>query len=243
VAPAQRLSAAELASRDRHRRALLARCGACPPPGPPQPVQLCGQRPGAVLQVLQVAVAVEGPAVAAARPAAPVAGLRGARTGVVGPRPARASAAPVNPRAGQDADLPGPARCPAAHEPSPPLAWLPGSDQPAEQAGTAKPEPHRARPPYSPAVGPAGHGVGAAGGPKAQRPAHPPPWRSRSPRGELRSKGRASEAGPWWPPRAWQRVAARAWPRRPTRSAVAWWAQPAALELAGHGGRCLRGGA
>ena len=113
------------------------------PLGPPQPVQLPRQRPGAVLQILQVAVAVERPPVNVARPAAPVAGLRRARMGVVGLRPARAAAGLVQPRAGRDGDLPGPARLPAAHEASPPLAWLPGSDQPTEPAGTAKPEPHR----------------------------------------------------------------------------------------------------
>src|SRR5215217_2144706 len=60
----------------------------------PQPVQLRCQRPGAVLQVLQVAVAVEGPAVDATSPTAPVAGLRGARTtGVVGLWPTGASVA------------------------------------------------------------------------------------------------------------------------------------------------------
>jgi hypothetical protein len=112
------------------------------PPGPPQPVQLRHQRPSAALQVLQVAVAVERPPVDAARPAAPVAGLRGARTGSVGPRPAGAAAALVEPRAGRDGDLPGPTRLPAGHEPSPPLAWLPGSDQPTTRSGTAKPEPH-----------------------------------------------------------------------------------------------------
>jgi hypothetical protein len=126
------------------------------PPDPPQPVQLRRQRPGAVLQVLQVAVAVERPAVDTAGPAAPVAGLRGARTGIVGLRPAGAFAALVEPRSGLDADLPGPAGLPAGHEVSPPLAWLPGSDQLAKQAGTAKPEPHGTRPPYSPAGGPAG---------------------------------------------------------------------------------------
>jgi len=114
------------------------------PPDPPQPVQLRRQRPGAVLEVLQVAVAVERPAVDAARPAAPVAGLRGARTGVVGPGPAGAAAALVDPRSGWDADLPGPARLPAAHRASPPLAWLQGSDQPSRQTGTTKPEPHGA---------------------------------------------------------------------------------------------------
>jgi hypothetical protein len=127
------------------------------PPDPPQPVQLRRQRPGAVLQVLQVAVAVERPAVDAARPAAGVAGLRGARTGVVGRRPAGAFAALVEPRSGRDADLPGPAGLPAGHQVSPPLAWLPGSDQPTKQAGAAQPEPHGAHPPYSPVVGPAEH--------------------------------------------------------------------------------------
>jgi hypothetical protein len=87
-------------------------------------------------------VAVERPAVEAARLAAPIAGARGARMGVVGLGPAAALAALVEPRAGLEADLPGPARLPAAHQVSPPLAWLPGSDQPTKQAGTAKPEPH-----------------------------------------------------------------------------------------------------
>src|SRR5215218_5605261 len=112
------------------------------PLGLPQPVQLRCQRPGAVLQVLQVAVAVEGPAVDAAGPAAPIAGLRGARTGVVGLWPTGASMALVDPRSGREADLPGPTGRPAGHQVSPPLAWLPGSDQPAKQAGTAQPEPH-----------------------------------------------------------------------------------------------------
>jgi hypothetical protein len=72
---------------------------------------------------------------------------------------------------------------------SPPLAWLPGSDQPSKQAGTAKPEPHGAHPPYSPTVGPAGHGLGAAGDPKARRPARPRP---RFPCPDIRSaSGRA----------------------------------------------------
>jgi hypothetical protein len=119
--------------------------GAAParPPDPPQPVQLRRQRPSALLQVPQVAAAVERPAVAAAGPAAPIAGLRGARMRVVRLRPARACAALTEPRAGRDDDLPGPAGLPAAHQVSPPLAWLPGSDQPTEQAGTAKPKPHR----------------------------------------------------------------------------------------------------
>src|SRR5215213_8651720 len=96
-----------------------------------------------MLQILQVTAAVERPAVDTAGPTAPVAGLRRARMGVVGLRPASAAAGLVQPRAGRDGDLPGPAHLPAAHEASPPLAWLPGSDQPTKPAGTAKPEPHR----------------------------------------------------------------------------------------------------
>jgi hypothetical protein len=127
---------------------IMARCvsGCAAPHRPlrlPQPVKLRSHWPGAVLQVLQVAVAVERPAVNAAGPAAPVAGLRGARTGVVGLRPAGASVGLVDPRAGQDADLPGPARLPAAHEPSPP-GLVAGLRPTHQQAGTAKPEPHRA---------------------------------------------------------------------------------------------------
>src|SRR5215218_7055884 len=83
--------------------------------GPPQPAKLRCQRPGAVLQVLQLAAAVERPPVNAARPAAPIAGLRGARTGVIGLGPAAARAALVESRAGREADLPGPAR-PAGHQ-------------------------------------------------------------------------------------------------------------------------------
>src|SRR5829696_8342673 len=135
------------------------------PLAPPQPIQLRRQRPGAVLQVLQVAVAVEGSAVDAAGPAAGVTGLWGAGTGVVGPRPAAAPAALIHPRAGRDADLPGPAR-PAAHEPSPP--W------PGHQAPTNPPSrrarPSRSRmapPPYSPDRRPTGARSGAAG---ARRP-------------------------------------------------------------------------
>ena len=100
------------------------------PPDPPQPVQLRRHRPGAVLQVLQVAAAVERPPVDAARPTAPIAGLRGARTGVVGPRPADTSVGLTKSRAGRDGDLPGPVGLPAAHQVSPPLAWVPGSNQP-----------------------------------------------------------------------------------------------------------------
>jgi hypothetical protein len=164
------------------------------PLGPPQPVQLGRQRSGAVLQVLQVAAAVERLTVDAARPAAPIAGLRGARIGVVRPWPAAASAALVEPRPGRDADLPGPTRLPAGHEVSPPLAWLPGSDQPTTQVGTAQPEPHGAS-----TVLPGRSGLqdpvwARLADRKARRPAHSLPWRSPSPGGELRSKGRPSEA-------------------------------------------------
>jgi hypothetical protein len=106
--------------RQRMATLLPAHCGVCPSPDPPQPVQLRYQRPAAVLQVLQVDVAVERPAVDAAYPAAPVAGLRSAPTRVVGLRPAGASIGLVDPRSGLDAELPGPARLPAAHQASPP---------------------------------------------------------------------------------------------------------------------------
>jgi hypothetical protein len=98
VAPAEPLPAAEPVSHDRHGRArsrtmpplivpLPATAGPAPPPAA-----------AAVLQILQVAaVAVERPAAVQARPAAPVAGLRGARTGVVGPGPAGAPAALADP--------------------------------------------------------------------------------------------------------------------------------------------------
>jgi hypothetical protein len=118
------------------------------PLGVPQPVQLRRQRPGAVLQILQVAAAVERPPIGTTRPAAPIAGLRSARTSVVGLGPAAATASLVDPRARGEGDLPGPTSLPAAHQVSPPLACLPGSDQPTSQAGTAKVEPHRV-PPYS----------------------------------------------------------------------------------------------
>jgi hypothetical protein len=58
----------------------------------------------------KLGLAVERPPVEAAPPAGPVAGLRGARTGIVGLGPAAARVALVYPRAGLEADLPGPAR-------------------------------------------------------------------------------------------------------------------------------------
>src|SRR5215211_7612352 len=142
------------------------------PLGLPQPAQLRGHRPGAVLQVLQVGVAVEGPAVDATSPAAPVAGLRGARTGVVGLWPTGASMALVDPRSGRETDLPGPTGRPAGHQLSPPLAWLPDSNQPAKPAGTAQPEPHCIST-VRPGGGVCRARLGAAGGPKASRPARP----------------------------------------------------------------------
>jgi hypothetical protein len=167
----------------RHRTPASAVMAGCLPVGaaphrslaPPQPVQFYRQRSGAVLQVLQVTAAVERPAVDAARTAASVAGLRGARTGVVGPRPATACVALVEPRAGRDGDLPGPTRLPAAHQVSPPLAWLPNSDQP----------PCRGHGPAgavwrSPTVLPSGQACRARSGcgrqpATAQRPARPRP--------------------------------------------------------------------
>jgi hypothetical protein len=107
------------------------------PLGPPQPVQLRRQRPGTVLQILQIAVAVERPAVNTAGQATPVAGLRSARTGAVGRGPASTAAGLAEPRAGRDGDRPGPARRPAPHEASPPLAY--------DQAPTNPPS-RRARP-------------------------------------------------------------------------------------------------
>jgi hypothetical protein len=103
------------------------------PLGPPQPVQLRRQRAGAVLQILQIAVAVEWPAVNTAGQATPVAGLRSARTGAVGPGPASTAAGLAEPRAGRDGDLPGPARLPAPHEASPP--WPVARLRPTHQAG------------------------------------------------------------------------------------------------------------
>jgi hypothetical protein len=141
--PRQRPPSVKLIAGSFSDRAALHR-----PLGSPQPGQL--QRPGAVLQIPQLVAAVERPPVAAASPAAPVAGLRGARTGVVGLGPAGTGVALAEPRAGRDGDLPGPVGLPAAHEVSPPLAWLPGSDQPP--SGRARPSRSRiAGPPYSPA--------------------------------------------------------------------------------------------
>jgi hypothetical protein len=153
---------------------VMARClpvGAAPHRSlaPPQPVQLRRQRPSAVLQVLQVAMAVERPAVDAAGPAVGVAGLWGTRTSVVGPRPAAAAMGFVEPGSGRDGDLAGSTRLPAAHQVSPPLAWLPCSDQPTTQAGTAEPEPCCARQPYSPAGSACPAWAGPAGDPTARR--------------------------------------------------------------------------
>jgi hypothetical protein len=60
--------------------------------------------------------------------------------------PAGAAAALVDPRSGLAADLPGPARRPAAHQASPPLACCqaPTTSTISTQAGTTKPEPHGA---------------------------------------------------------------------------------------------------
>jgi hypothetical protein len=116
-------------------RSLVGGAALHRPLAAPQPAKLRRQRPDAVLQVQQVAVAVERPAMDAARPAAGVAGLRGARTGVVGPGPAAASVTLIDPRCGLDAELPGPARLPAGHQVSPPLpgCWAP-TNPPRRQA-------------------------------------------------------------------------------------------------------------
>src|SRR5215218_195827 len=150
VAPArgslrQRLAAVNGIARSLSHGVTLART-----PDPPQPVQLCRQWPGAVLQVLQVAAAVERPAIEVAGPAPPIAGLRRARTGVVGLQPASAARPLPNPDPGARVISPGrPVFWRVTR--SPPLTWLPGSDQPTKQAGTAKSEPYRAPSPYSPA--------------------------------------------------------------------------------------------
>jgi hypothetical protein len=118
------------------------------PLGVPQPVQLRRQRPGAVLQILQVAVAVERPPIGTAGSAAPIAGLRGARTSVVRLGPAAATAGLVDPRARREGDLPGPTSLPAAHQVSPPL---PACQAPTNPPGRrARPSRNRiAVPPYS----------------------------------------------------------------------------------------------
>src|SRR5215203_3137977 len=136
-------------------------------------------------------MAVEGSAVDAAGPAAGVTGLWGAGTGVVGPRPAAAPAALIHPRAGRDADLPGPAR-PAAHEPSPP--W------PGRQAPTNPPS-RRARPSRSRMAPPPYSRPGGLQGPGLVRPAPEGPTVGAPCTvalpiacGGLRSKGRPGEA-------------------------------------------------
>jgi hypothetical protein len=106
----QRLPAVNGIARSLSHGATLAR-----PPDPPQPVQLCRQWPGAVLQVLQVAAAVERPAIDVAGPAPPIAGLRRARMGVVGLRPASAAPAFVQPGSRREGDLAGPASLLAGH--------------------------------------------------------------------------------------------------------------------------------
>ena len=131
--PAATLMASSFSSRPALHRPL----------GVPQPVQLRRQRPGAVLQILQVAAALERPPIGAAGPAAPIAGQRGAWSSVVRLGPAAAAASLVDPRARREGDLPGPTSRPAAHQVSPPLACLPGSDQPTTRAGTANAEPDR----------------------------------------------------------------------------------------------------
>jgi len=106
----QRLAAVNGIARSLSHSVTLART-----PDPPQPVQLCRQWPGAVLQVLQVAAAVERPAIEVAGPAPPIAGLRRARTGVVGLRPASAAAAFAEPGSGREGDIAGPASLLAGH--------------------------------------------------------------------------------------------------------------------------------
>jgi hypothetical protein len=106
----QRLPAVNGIARSLSHGATLAR-----PLDPPQPVQLCRQWPGTVLQVLQVAAAIERPAIDVAGPAPPIASLRRARMGVVGLWPASAAAAFVQPGSRREGDLAGPASLLAGH--------------------------------------------------------------------------------------------------------------------------------
>jgi hypothetical protein len=120
VAPAPRLPAATPASRQRHRPSLSHGATLGCPTDPPQPVQLCRQWPGAVLQILQVAAAVERPAIEVTGPAPPIAGLRRARRGVVGLGPASAAAAFVEPGSRRE----GAQRCRALGLPTEtPTSW------------------------------------------------------------------------------------------------------------------------
>jgi hypothetical protein len=145
LALVQLLPAAAPASRHRHRhrRALLGQCRLSSSPWPatagraPPPAARCRAPGTAGRRGCRTAVRGRGRPDSASRRSG------GCTDGVVGLGPARAAAGLVQPRAGRDGDLPGPAHLPAAHEASPPLAWLPGSDQPTKPAGTAKPEPHR----------------------------------------------------------------------------------------------------
>jgi hypothetical protein len=73
------------------------------------------------------------------------------------------------------------------------LAWLPGSDQPTKQAGTAKPQPHRGATVLCRRSALPGT-VWVRRGAEGATASAPSPWRSRSPGAELSSKGRASEA-------------------------------------------------
>jgi hypothetical protein len=170
VTPAQ-LPAATPAIRQSHRPLLLGLGGPSSPPwlataGPaPPPTARCRAPDTAGRCGCRTAARRCGTPGSANRRSA------GARTSVVGLGPAAATAGLVDPRAGQDGDLPGPARLPAAHEVPPPLAWLPGSDEPTTQAGTAKPEPHRGST-VLPRRSARRARAGAAGESKPQRPSH-----------------------------------------------------------------------
>ena len=184
----QRLPAVNGIARSLSHGATLAR-----PLDPPQPVQLCRQWPGAVLQILQVAAAVERPAIEVAGPAPPIAGLRRARTGVVGLQPASAARPLPNPDPGARVISPGrPVFWRVTR--SPPLAWLLGSDHPPSRR--ARPSrsliallhrtPRRSGPPGTSGYGqrPEGTTVGASSTmalPIARRVSaqHGSGWRSR----------------------------------------------------------------
>ena len=150
------------------------------PLGPPQPCQFRRQRPGALLQILQVSAAVERPLGDAAGPTAPITGLRGARTGVVGLRPTGTGCGPcrILSRAGWRSPQAGGS---SGHSRGVTALGLVAGLRRTHQAGGhgqvgAASQFHR-----TPRRGLAGHGLGPAGDSKSQRPSHPPPWRLRRP--------------------------------------------------------------
>jgi hypothetical protein len=180
----------------------------CRPASSPWPATAgCTPPPAARcrLQVLQVAVAGERPAVDAARPAAPVAGLRAARTRVIGLGPAGALRPLSVPDPGGMLISPGRR---VLRQPPGVTALACARLRPTQQAGAnAKPEPHGA-PTVLRGSGPAGQGLGPdpatrAGWPLLDRQR----WRVRQP----------------------TRLIGTRWPLHPRRGTAAWHTQSAAV--------------